>query len=159
MRHTTILLAAMTLALAGCATMGQDRATVSQLQMRIGDLEREITQKDNQISDLSYQVKDLSYEIDKMKTQVKKQGSTSTAVDSAKDAFYKARAEEMIRVSATPEEVQSALKSAGFYNGEIDGRLGNQTKNAIMSFQKSKGLKADGLIGKQTWTELQTYLQ
>ena len=51
-------------------------------------------------------------------------------------------------------QVQSALKKAGFYKGDIDGKLGPQTKKAIKAFQKSKGLNPDGVIGVKTWEEL-----
>jgi len=52
------------------------------------------------------------------------------------------------------KQVQTALKKAGFYKGDIDGKLGPQTKKAIKAFQKSKGLNSDGVIGVRTWEEL-----
>jgi len=52
------------------------------------------------------------------------------------------------------KQVQAALKKAGFYKGDIDGKLGPQTKKAIKAFQKSKGLNPDGVIGVRTWEEL-----
>jgi len=56
------------------------------------------------------------------------------------------------------KQIQRALKSAGFYQGPIDGKIGPKTKNAIIKFQKSKGLKADGIVGKKTSAELNKYL-
>lgn len=35
-----------------------------------------------------------------------------------------------------------------------DGRYGPKTKNAILNFQKSKGIKADGILGVKTFIEL-----
>jgi len=58
----------------------------------------------------------------------------------------------------TAIEIQTALKNAGFYTGNIDGKIGPQTKKAIEEFQKAKGLKADGKIGTKTWAALSTYL-
>jgi peptidoglycan hydrolase-like protein with peptidoglycan-binding domain len=55
-------------------------------------------------------------------------------------------------------QIQRALKSAGFYQGPIDGKIGSKTKEAIIKFQKAKGLKADGLVGKKTSAELNKYL-
>lgn len=52
------------------------------------------------------------------------------------------------------KQVQAALKKAGFYKGDIDGKSGPQTKKAIKAFQKSKGLNPDGVIGVRTWEEL-----
>ena len=61
-------------------------------------------------------------------------------------------------VQLSPRQIQRALKSAGFYQGSIDGKIGSKTREAIIKFQKAKGLKADGIIGKRTSTELNRYL-
>jgi peptidoglycan hydrolase-like protein with peptidoglycan-binding domain len=58
----------------------------------------------------------------------------------------------------SPKQIQRALKSAGFYQGPIDGKIGPKTKEAIIKFQKAKGLKADGIVGKRTSAELNKYL-
>ncbi|MFA4888897.1 MAG: peptidoglycan-binding domain-containing protein [Candidatus Omnitrophota bacterium] len=55
-------------------------------------------------------------------------------------------------------QIQRALKKAGFYNGEIDGKIGAKTKESIIKFQKAHGLKADGIVGKRTSAELNRYL-
>lgn len=36
----------------------------------------------------------------------------------------------------------------------IDGQYGTATKNAVMQFQASKGLKVDGIVGSTTWNAL-----
>ena len=59
----------------------------------------------------------------------------------------------------TNEDIQRALKSAGFYAGAIDGKIGPVTKAAIQIFQKAKGLKVDGVVGPKTWAELEKYLK
>lgn len=48
-------------------------------------------------------------------------------------------------------EIQTALKNAGFYVGNIDGKIGPKSKKAIEDFQKANGLKADGKVGPKTW--------
>lgn len=48
------------------------------------------------------------------------------------------------------KKVQEKLNSLGYNCGKADGIMGKGTKNAIKAFQKSKGLKADGLAGKAT---------
>ncbi|MDD2689877.1 MAG: peptidoglycan-binding domain-containing protein [Candidatus Omnitrophica bacterium] len=58
----------------------------------------------------------------------------------------------------TATEIQTALKNSGFYNGEIDGKIGPVTKKSIVDFQKSKGLQADGKVGPKTWEALSVYL-
>lgn len=47
-------------------------------------------------------------------------------------------------------QIQTKLKNLGYYNGTIDGIYGTNTKNAVIKFQKSCGLKADGVAGPQT---------
>ncbi|WP_425417188.1 lytic murein transglycosylase [Oricola indica] len=42
------------------------------------------------------------------------------------------------------EELQKRLKSAGFYGGEIDGKIGPESRSAILSFQERYGLERDG---------------
>lgn len=56
------------------------------------------------------------------------------------------------------KQVQQALKNAGLYNGEVDGVIGNATRNAVIGFQKFHGLKPDGKVGPKTWAILQPYL-
>jgi len=55
-------------------------------------------------------------------------------------------------------EIQTALKHAGFYTGNLDGKLGPKSKKAIVDFQSANGLKADGKVGPKTWEILGKYL-
>ncbi|MFH0855838.1 MAG: peptidoglycan-binding domain-containing protein [Candidatus Omnitrophota bacterium] len=55
-------------------------------------------------------------------------------------------------------EIQAALKSAGFYTGVVDGKIGAKTKKAITEFQKANSLTADGKVGPKTWNALSKYL-
>ncbi len=55
-------------------------------------------------------------------------------------------------------EIQTALKNAGFYVGNIDGKIGPRSKKAIEDFQKANGLKMDGKVGPKTWEVLVKYL-
>ncbi len=47
-------------------------------------------------------------------------------------------------------KIQTKLKNWGYYNGSVDGVYGWQTENAVRSFQKKNGLKADGVAGEAT---------
>jgi lysozyme len=51
--------------------------------------------------------------------------------------------------------MQQLLKSKGFDIGTPDGDFGSKTKAAVMSFQKSKNLYADGIVGAATWAALE----
>lgn len=56
------------------------------------------------------------------------------------------------------QDIQTALKSAGYYTGVVDGKIGPMTKKAVEEFQKAQGLKADGKVGPKTWEALSPYL-
>ncbi|MDD5097757.1 MAG: peptidoglycan-binding domain-containing protein [Candidatus Omnitrophica bacterium] len=60
--------------------------------------------------------------------------------------------------SPSANEIQTALKNAGFYTGSVDGKLGPKSKKAIEDFQSANGLKADGKVGPKTWEALGKYL-
>ena len=47
-------------------------------------------------------------------------------------------------------EIQSRLKEWGYYSGAVDGIFGTATRNAVIKFQKAKGLTADGIAGSKT---------
>ena len=54
------------------------------------------------------------------------------------------------------QEIQQALKQAGFYQGAIDGKVGPKTQQAIKAFQQAHQLKVDGKVGPRTWAALQS---
>jgi len=56
---------------------------------------------------------------------------------------YGSRGEEV-------RKIQKKLSSWGYYDGEIDGIYGTQTKKAVTYFQRKNGLTADGIAGPQT---------
>lgn len=50
---------------------------------------------------------------------------------------------------------QDDLNTLGYRTGGLDGIFGSQTRNAVISYQKSRGLSADGIVGCSTWRSLQ----
>jgi putative chitinase len=63
----------------------------------------------------------------------------------------------MLRLNSSGAEVtvlQQALQAAGFSPGSIDGSFGLGTEAAVLAFQRSKGLAADGAVGPHTATAL-----
>ena len=49
---------------------------------------------------------------------------------------------------------QKFLNLNGYFCGNEDGKFGVNTEEAVKAFQISRGLKADGIIGPDTWAEL-----
>jgi len=55
---------------------------------------------------------------------------------------------------AVVKEIQRVLKARGFSPGPIDGDFGAQTHNAVVAFQASNGMVADGEVGPLTARKL-----
>lgn len=45
-------------------------------------------------------------------------------------------------------------KAVGLTGKNIDGKFGKTTKNAVIAYQKKKGLTADGVVGYNTWKKI-----
>lgn len=61
------------------------------------------------------------------------------------------------KVGSTGSEVrqiQTRLKSWGYYSGAVDGIYGSATKKAVVYFQKKNGLTADGVAGPATLAKI-----
>jgi len=56
--------------------------------------------------------------------------------------------------SKAVKQAQTELKHKGYYNGEVDGRLGPQTRAGLRRYQKEKGLAGDGRFTHETAIQL-----
>ena len=134
MRINVLLVGLLVVFLSGCATTRKTQdSQVQQLRNRINSLEAELQSKDEEISSLENKLQGLK-------------GSD----------MRKTRDSAVLHLSL--RQIQTALKSAGFYKGPIDGKTGSQTKEAIKAFQKANDLKPDGIVGKRTAEKLSKYL-
>lgn len=64
---------------------------------------------------------------------------------------------QVIREGARGSEVsaiQSSLQSLGFFNSNVTGFFGPITRDAVIRFQQSRGLSADGVVGPNTLAAL-----
>jgi len=147
-------------ATAGCATT-RGKTDQEQLQSRVTALEKKAEEKDSQIVDLQYQVKDIASKANtKEPSAASSADETGTSSSSDKTpSNNKIVIDNIIRVNANIEDVQTALKNAGVYSGKIDGKTGAATKEAILEFQQAHHLKADGILGRKTWKLLKSYLK
>ena len=58
------------------------------------------------------------------------------------------------KTAANIKQVQSALKSAGYYTSSVDGAWGRKTMCAVMHYQSDHGLTVDGVVGSSTEKKL-----
>jgi hypothetical protein len=85
----------------------------------------------------------------------------TTAATTAPSALLPAPA-ATLNPGATGTQVavlQRALASLGFSSGKVDGAYGSATKNAVVRFQRSAGLTADGILGPATLRALANALR
>ena len=52
------------------------------------------------------------------------------------------------------KQIQTKLKSWGYYSGNIDGVYGSKTYEAVKKFQSKNGLTVDGIAGSKTLAAL-----
>lgn len=65
-------------------------------------------------------------------------------------------------ISAAPRaqpvtQIQTRLKSWGYYSGSVDGIYGSATESAVKYFQRKNGLSVDGQAGDKTLAALGIY--
>lgn len=144
MRMGILLVVVLTLPLTGCALFEvQDLdSRVSTLEKRVNAVENRAYEKDAQ-PQTPQTVETVTY-VTPIEIEVKKPPRRTASKTST--------------ITMTKKEIQTALRNAGYYNGSIDGVLGNKSREAVRKFQADNGLKVDGLVGTETKNILIDYL-
>jgi N-acetyl-anhydromuramyl-L-alanine amidase AmpD len=66
----------------------------------------------------------------------------------------------MLRMSGDDVRwMQTKLKEYGYHKGKIDGFFGQNTLISVTNYQRSIGIKADGVVGPQTWSQITNHLE
>lgn len=122
----------------GCATVSKNDELSNQgLRNKISALEAQLSEKDNELNALKE--------------------STGTGKVGQEAAPSVSSSVEINHFDA--RMIQTALKNAGYFQGEVDGKMGKKTRQAVREFQKANNLSADGKVGKNTWAVLKEYLE
>jgi murein L,D-transpeptidase YcbB/YkuD len=122
----------------GCATKKTTKK-VNAIEAQIGVITDELTRMDQSISELQAQ--------QGQQVAFAPSGAANTAIYRTPSGFELPSA-----------NIQRALKNAGYYQGNVDGKVGPATKDAVKAFQSDNGLTSDGVVGRQTWEKLKAYL-
>lgn len=143
--------------LSGCA-LTQQTTPINQLQIKVAQLEKRLAEREQEIEELKYEMSNLAATHQEKEMDIE-EGMPAPTLQKV-NVNYQSSDEDtrIIRVEVSEQEVQQALKTAGYYDGTVDGKLGAKTKQAIADFQKDHGLKADGIVGKKTWAVLKNYV-
>jgi len=151
MRWKWFLVIPMVLLVTGCSTVGK---RMNNLETKMGALEAKVDSVEQRQSAIEGQTGESRESVGYLKGKVDSRGPSTVVVTGAQgNAGYLYG-----KKSLSHKDIQLALKNAGFYNGSIDGKIGKNTKRAIREFQKTNGLKADGVVGPKTRDLLLQYL-
>ena len=85
-------------------------------------------------------------------TQSPRPTPTTTATPTPKPTATPKPRTTLVRGDSGPKvlALQQRLKELGYWLGTPDGSFGSLTQQAVWAFQKSAGLKRDGVVGKRT---------
>ncbi len=160
MRFT--LLFVLVVLIAGCSTT-QRPVEYDTTNIRLERIERNILERNKEIEEIKYSIENLSNnmgKVDRLDNNIDIMGDDDIVSfgDDAND-LLEGSSNKILRVPVSEKEVQIALKNSGYYDGIIDGKLGKKSVSAIKEFQKDFNLKVDGVVGRQTWSEMKKYLE
>ncbi len=80
--------------------------------------------------------------------------SKSTSTSASSDMHSTKSGHRHAAKSSHTRDAQTALKAQGLYTGNIDGKNGPMTRNAIAQFQHKQGLKENGKLDRETRSKL-----
>lgn len=138
-----LLVVAMILSIAGCATSGRTDGN------RVVELEKQLQAKDETIQKLQDELSSAKEE-----TKMAEELGNYYVKENEQEQNSRRVAREVL----SPKQIQRTLKRAGYYMGPIDGKIGKRTKKAIRKFQREHGLRPDGVVGPRTAERLKKYL-
>ena len=143
-----VFLGLLVVASAGCISKKQHERQVSTLQGQVGALQSEASRLDAELKANQAAV---------LAAQARSQVSERTeAASTSNEGAGLYRTPSGFELQGA--DIQKALKSAGFYDGEIDGKIGPDSREALRRFQRDNGMTVDGVCGRLTWAKLKTYL-
>ncbi len=155
-------LAAVLLLLSGCASSGSRAHNGPAVDAQMGVLADEVTRLDMALQETRAQLQQEQARVAELEARL---GGGAASAPAANNSYATVSSEPFSGVYRTPSgfeipaaSIQKALKGAGYYQGEVDGKIGPDTREAVRNFQRDNGLTPDGIVGKTTWNRLKTHL-
>ena len=146
----------MLLMFTGCATK-KTKKDINTLQAQVGTITDELTRLDQSLQETRSAIQTEQNRVNELEAQLhqsKGRLKTLREEESVIQGMYRTPSGfELPSVN-----IQKALKNAGYYKGDLDGKIGSGSREAIKAFQRDNGLGADGVVGRRTWDKLKTYL-
>ena len=150
-KFIVLALAGFALVVTGCAKKSTEQASISGTGFESVSSTEELAQLP-QSSTASQQA---SVEVLPIETSPITQGATPVSGSLATTTLAASTGTSGL---TREQQIQTALKNAGLYQGSVDGKLGPASKRAISAFQAAHTLKVDGKVGPQTWAALEPYV-
>ena len=141
----TILLGTLVLT-TGCTTKKRHQRDIADLQSQIGSLQSDVSRLDQAVNASGGALKTAQ-------EQGTPAGGSAFGELSGNGPVYRTPSGFELPAAS----IQRALKNAGYYQGNIDGKVGSGTKKALKDFQRDQGLTSDGVCGRQTWARLKSF--
>ncbi len=144
-----LLIGSIVLLASGCVSNKRHNHEIGLLQSQVNTLGSEVSRLDAQVQaeEAAKSHGIMGAFAPKKETQPPKEDYSASATYRTPSGFELPGA-----------DIQRALKSAGYYDGEVDGKIGPKTRDALRAFQKDNSLKPDGVCGKKTWDLLKSHL-
>ena len=152
------LLGALTFSMSGCVTKGAHKKEMNMVQGQIGALSQEVSRIDTSLRETDAALKDEEAKHKNLETELAASRGRIGSLKEERGVLSGGKYRTPSGFELPSMSIQNALKSAGYYNGTIDGKIGPSTRSAIRDFQSAHGLAVDGICGRKTWEKLKTYL-
>lgn len=153
-RFTVLGILGVALIFSGCAGR---KNKINSLQAQVGALTDEVARLDQSLQETRTAIQAEQDHKRELESQLDRSNSRLGSLQEE---------EAVIRgIYRTPSgfelpsiNIQKALKNAGYYQGNLDGKIGPKTRDAVKAFQRDNGLEADGVVGRGTWAKLKAHL-
>lgn len=156
-------LAVTLILLSGCASTGNHANSSHAVNAQMGVLADEVTRLDMALQETRAQLQQEQAKVAQLEGRLA--GGTAAYASAPSQPYAAVSSEPYSGVYRTPSgfeipaaSIQKALKGSGHYQGEVDGKIGPDTREAVRNFQRDNGLTPDGIVGKTTWNRLKTHL-